>query len=40
LLIVSCDYGDHRFEDTSTLIEQIAEHLQAAKLFSAFTKPN
>lgn len=30
LPIVSCDYGDHRFEDISPLIEQIAEHLLAA----------
>lgn len=28
LPLISCDYGDHRFEDISELIEQIAEHLQ------------
>ena len=30
LPIISCNYGDHRFEDISPLIEQIAEHLLAA----------
>ena len=29
LPIISCAYGDHRFEDISALIEPIAEHLQA-----------
>ena len=31
LPIISCDYGNHRFEDISTLIEQVAEHFQAAQ---------
>ncbi len=30
LPIISCNYGDHRFEDISPLIEQISEHLLAA----------
>ncbi len=30
LPIINCDYGDHRFEDISPLIEQISEHLLAA----------
>lgn len=28
LPIINCDYGDHRFEDISPLIEQITKHLQ------------
>lgn len=28
LPIISCNYGDHRFEDISPLIEQITKHLQ------------
>lgn len=28
LPLISCDYGDHRFEDISALIEPIAEHFQ------------
>lgn len=31
LPIISCDYGNHPFEDISTLIEQVAEHFQAAQ---------
>lgn len=27
LPLISCDYGDHRFEDISTLIEQIDHHI-------------
>lgn len=27
LPLISCDYGDHRFEDISMLIEPIAEHI-------------
>jgi len=27
LPLISCDYGDHRFEDISMLIGQMAEHI-------------
>lgn len=29
--IISCDYGDHRFEDISSLMTPITEHLQPAQ---------